>query len=219
MITGYSDADWGSENRAQKSISGYVYFLSEFAFSWRSRLRGTVAQSSSDVEFVALSHAIRRALRIKKVSFVFSYVHTIHVETDKIVKDTFTMALPTPNFHRFVHILGLISLEYISWGEVLKAQFTTWWKVSIYISQACFLVFKSEIWFFIFSGDLQDSLLDSIRFIFVYDTQPYHSTYCSTRNRHTPIFTLLGSFGWVWCCYYKTNIIVVLKHSLPFRVV
>lgn len=33
LITGFSDADWGSENQARKSINGYVYFLAGYSFS------------------------------------------------------------------------------------------------------------------------------------------------------------------------------------------
>ena len=63
-LSGYSDADWGACEENRKSISGYYFTLNKIgpAISWKSKRQSTVALSSCESEYVALTHATQEAL-------------------------------------------------------------------------------------------------------------------------------------------------------------
>ncbi|TFY76440.1 hypothetical protein EWM64_g7573 [Hericium alpestre] len=60
-IAGYSDADWGS-NDHRHSISGYVFLIDGGAVLWSAKKQLIVALSSTEAEYVALTHAAKEAL-------------------------------------------------------------------------------------------------------------------------------------------------------------
>lgn len=51
----YTDSDWGCDEDNQWSVSGYVTFLGDSPFSWHSKQQPTVAGSSTEGEYMALS--------------------------------------------------------------------------------------------------------------------------------------------------------------------
>ncbi|KAF8670346.1 cytochrome p450, partial [Rhizoctonia solani] len=59
---GYSDANWGSNLIDRKSISGHVFMLGGAAVSWSAKKQATVALSTMEAEYMALSHACTQAL-------------------------------------------------------------------------------------------------------------------------------------------------------------
>jgi len=63
----FADADWGGCNIDRKSYSGYVFMMSGAAISWDSRKQRTVALSSTEAEYMALSEATKEALYMKKL--------------------------------------------------------------------------------------------------------------------------------------------------------
>ena len=56
-LTGYSDADWAGDIDGRHSTSGNVFFLAGRAVSWLSKKQATVALSTAEAEYVALSAA------------------------------------------------------------------------------------------------------------------------------------------------------------------
>jgi hypothetical protein len=66
-ITLYSDADWGSNADDRRSISGYVSILSGGATTWSSKKQPTVALSSMEAEYMALSNATRENIWIRSL--------------------------------------------------------------------------------------------------------------------------------------------------------
>ena len=58
---GYSDSDWGGSDE-RRSTSGYTFILNGGAVSWASRKQSVVALSSTEVEYMALTHAIKEVL-------------------------------------------------------------------------------------------------------------------------------------------------------------
>ncbi|KXJ74604.1 hypothetical protein RP20_CCG013320 [Aedes albopictus] len=54
-LTGYADADWASDTNDRKSVSGYLFQVFGCSVSWCSKKQPTVATSSSEAEYVALS--------------------------------------------------------------------------------------------------------------------------------------------------------------------
>lgn len=55
----FSDADWASDIDKRRSCTGYVVMMSGAAITWRSQRQETVAQSSTEAEYLALSTTVK----------------------------------------------------------------------------------------------------------------------------------------------------------------
>ena len=64
---GYSDSDWAGDVGDRRSTSGYIFMLSGAGISWRSRKQTSVALSSAEAEYVALSSAVQEAIWLKRL--------------------------------------------------------------------------------------------------------------------------------------------------------
>lgn len=64
-INGYADADWGSDVTDRKSYTGYVFMMCNGAISWKSQKQKTVAMSSAEAEYMAISETAKEAIHIK----------------------------------------------------------------------------------------------------------------------------------------------------------
>jgi hypothetical protein len=54
-LVAFVDLDWGSNSNTQQSQTGFLLRLAGGVFSWTSRMQKTVAHSSTDAEYMALS--------------------------------------------------------------------------------------------------------------------------------------------------------------------
>ena len=72
---GYSDADWAS-NLDHRSISGFVFFVGSGAVS--SKKQPIVTLSSTESEYVALTHATKDVLWIQKLLHEISPIGLEH---------------------------------------------------------------------------------------------------------------------------------------------
>ena len=61
-LVGMADADWGNSEMDRKSYTGYAFIMSGGAVSWCSRKQRTVAQSSTEAEYMCLSEAAKEAI-------------------------------------------------------------------------------------------------------------------------------------------------------------
>ncbi|XP_046145331.1 secreted RxLR effector protein 161-like [Osmia bicornis bicornis] len=61
-LIGFSDADWGASIDDRRSYTGYVFRLFGGAISWSSRKQKTVAMSSAEAEYMALSEAAKESI-------------------------------------------------------------------------------------------------------------------------------------------------------------
>ena len=59
--SGYTDADWGGGDD-RKSIGGYTFLLNGSAISWNSKKQSTVALSSTEAEYMALTQAVKESI-------------------------------------------------------------------------------------------------------------------------------------------------------------
>ena len=60
-IEGYSDSDWAGDKDSRKSASGYIFMLNGGPVSWCSKRQATVALSSTEAEYIALTLAAKEA--------------------------------------------------------------------------------------------------------------------------------------------------------------
>jgi hypothetical protein len=61
---GLSDADWASDGKDRKSISGYCFYFLDSLVSWSSRKQRTVSTSSTESEYYALANTVKEAIWI-----------------------------------------------------------------------------------------------------------------------------------------------------------
>ena len=66
-ISAFSDADWTGSMNDRRSTSGYVFLLGTTTISWSSKKQPTVALSSTEAEYRAMTNAICEAMWIKKL--------------------------------------------------------------------------------------------------------------------------------------------------------
>uniref|UniRef100_A0A034WRD0 Retrovirus-related Pol polyprotein from transposon TNT 1-94 n=1 Tax=Bactrocera dorsalis TaxID=27457 RepID=A0A034WRD0_BACDO len=64
---GFVDADWGSSVDDRRSYTGYAFTLAGCVFSWESKKQVTVALSSTEAEYMALSAAAKEAVYLKNL--------------------------------------------------------------------------------------------------------------------------------------------------------
>ena len=76
-LHGYSGSDFGRDVDNRKSTSGHLFMYARGAVSWRGKKQTVVAQSTVEAEYVALSFAVRAALRLRKFGLEIECCPTI----------------------------------------------------------------------------------------------------------------------------------------------
>ena len=66
IVTGYTDASFQTDKDDFRSQSGFVFCLNGGAVSWKSSKQATVADSTTEAEYIAASDAAKEAVWIKK---------------------------------------------------------------------------------------------------------------------------------------------------------
>lgn len=66
-VVGHSDADWAGDVDDRKSTSGYMFQIAGGPVSWRSRKQNTVALSTAEAEYVALSSAAQECVWMRRL--------------------------------------------------------------------------------------------------------------------------------------------------------
>jgi transposase InsO family protein len=83
-LTGYSDADWAADLTDRRSTSGFVFMLAGGPITWSSKKQPTVALSTMEAEYMALSHATREVIWLRNVlnGLGFTQEHPNQLYTD-----------------------------------------------------------------------------------------------------------------------------------------
>jgi len=63
-IIGYCDADYAGDIASAKSTSGYIFYIANAPFMWKSKLQSIIAQSSTESEYIAINLAAKEAVFI-----------------------------------------------------------------------------------------------------------------------------------------------------------
>ena len=63
-VSTFSDADWAGSMNDKRRISGYVFLLGTTTISWSSKKQPTVALSSTEAEYRAMTNATCEAMWI-----------------------------------------------------------------------------------------------------------------------------------------------------------
>lgn len=66
-LFGYTDADWGNCPDDRKSYTGYCFIFGGSSITWESHKQCTVALSSTEAEYMALSDATKEGIYLRKL--------------------------------------------------------------------------------------------------------------------------------------------------------
>jgi hypothetical protein len=81
---GYSDSDWASDHTDWRSITGYTFTLAGNIISWSSWKQPSIALSSTEGEYMAVTEASREATYLQQfllnLGFTINNLITIHVD-------------------------------------------------------------------------------------------------------------------------------------------
>ena len=105
-LVGYSDADWAGDVNDRKSTSGYVFMMSGSPISWRSKKQSSVALSTAEAEYIALSSATQEAMWLRQLfsnllpDYQLSMPTTIHEDN----QSTICMAKNSQSHGRSKHV-------------------------------------------------------------------------------------------------------------------
>ncbi|XP_058210024.1 secreted RxLR effector protein 161-like [Rhododendron vialii] len=66
-LLGFCDSDWVGCVNDMKSTSGYTFSLGLAVFSWASKKQQTVAQSTTEAEYVSASLATSQAIWLRRI--------------------------------------------------------------------------------------------------------------------------------------------------------
>src|SRR5260370_23089154 len=100
----YSDSDWVGNPQDHCSLSGYVFKIAGGAVAWSSKKQPSTALSSTEGEYMALTHAAKEAIWIQQFLGDVSFPSTIPTTILGNNQGTLTLAV-NPAFHaRTKHI-------------------------------------------------------------------------------------------------------------------
>lgn len=66
-LIGYCDSDWAGDLDTRRSTTGYVFTFGGSAISWNTKRQSTVALSTTEAEFMAMTEAAKEALWLKQL--------------------------------------------------------------------------------------------------------------------------------------------------------
>ncbi|XP_042983134.1 secreted RxLR effector protein 161-like [Carya illinoinensis] len=87
-LEGFVDADYAGSVDTRKSLTGYVFTAFGGAISWKSNLQSVVALSTTEVEYIALTEAIKEAIWLNGISHelgIFKGNITIHCDNQSSI--------------------------------------------------------------------------------------------------------------------------------------
>ncbi|KAK8578797.1 hypothetical protein V6N12_069141 [Hibiscus sabdariffa] len=121
-IKGYTDASFQTDKDDSRSQSGFVFCLNGGAVSWKSSKQDTVADSTTEAEYIAASEAAKEAVWIKKFMTELGVIPSISDAVDLYCDNNGAIAqAKEPRSHqRSKHILRCFHLirEIIDRGDV-----------------------------------------------------------------------------------------------------
>ncbi|CAG4978543.1 unnamed protein product [Colias eurytheme] len=83
VIEGFVDADWGGNTVDRRSYTGFCFTLSGCVISWETKKQKTVALSSSEAEYMALTEACKESLYLRNLQFeITNKKYTIELYND-----------------------------------------------------------------------------------------------------------------------------------------
>ena len=122
IVTGYTDASFQTDADDSKSQSGFVFCLNGGAVSWKSSKQDTVADSTTEAEYIAASEAAKEAVWIRNFVSELGVVPSASSPMDLYCDNSGAIAqAKEPRSHKkAIHLLRRYHLirEIINRGDV-----------------------------------------------------------------------------------------------------
>ena len=119
--SGFTDADWGS-GEDRRSIGGYAFVLNGAAICWNSKKQATVALSSTEAEYMALTQAVKESLWLQGILLdIGARKHHGEVENINVDNQGAIALARNPEFHartKHISIQYHFIREHIKNGEI-----------------------------------------------------------------------------------------------------
>jgi ATP-binding cassette subfamily B (MDR/TAP) protein 1 len=64
-LVGYVDSDYAGDLNNRRSLTGYVFTIGGCGVSWKASLQATVALSTTEAEYMAISEACKEAIWLR----------------------------------------------------------------------------------------------------------------------------------------------------------
>ena len=77
VVSGYTDASFQTNKDNFRSQSGFIFCLNGGAVSWKSSKQSTMADSTTEAEYIAASEATKEVVRIRKFTAELGVVPSI----------------------------------------------------------------------------------------------------------------------------------------------
>lgn len=100
----YCDASWADGADKRRSTTGWVCTVDGAAISWESRLQKTVAMSSTEAEYMAISDATKEALWIRKLMAEIAGTNALPIRIKSDNKGAIQIAKHPTSHSRTKHI-------------------------------------------------------------------------------------------------------------------
>jgi hypothetical protein len=137
-VEGFSDANWGNNTDDRHSICGYVFMLNGGAISWSSNKQSVVALSSTEAEYIGITHAAKEAIWIRHLLSelhspqVLDYPLLVHCDNKSAIELAKNATFHSRTKHiaiRFHYIRealndGVVTLEHRGTDEMPADMFT-----------------------------------------------------------------------------------------------
>jgi hypothetical protein len=125
---GYSDSDWASDVETRKSTTGYVFIMAGGAVSWKSKLQPTVALSSADAEYMALSASTQESLYLRMLCTELQMVTldhptVIHADSESAIAMARNPTTSAANKH--IALRHHFTRDHINNGDIVLAYIPT----------------------------------------------------------------------------------------------
>lgn len=66
-LLGVVDADWAGDRDSRRSTTGFIFTSDSAAISWKSRLQSSVALSTTEAEYMALTEAVKEGVWLRRL--------------------------------------------------------------------------------------------------------------------------------------------------------
>ena len=135
-ILGFSDADWASQLH-HHSISGFTFFVGVGAVSWSAKKLLIITLSSTESEYVTLTHIMKDILWIHKLleKLTFLYNHQLPSQLYCDNQGAIELSKKTPASMHKQSTLMCISISFTKPSTMdtfvsTTSQLTIWWQIS-----------------------------------------------------------------------------------------
>ena len=135
QLNGYTDADFAGDLTTRKSTTGFVFMFNGGPVSWASRRQRSIALSTTDAEFFAVSEGAREAIWLKRLlQEIGIKVNKVPIRCDN--KCAIQLVYNPENHQRTKHIdvkyfyvreqqeKGVLDISYIHTDEQIADIFT-----------------------------------------------------------------------------------------------